>query len=100
LAGGKTYIVSGTQFNGFSQGAAYGDDFQDATNDPLVRIVNAATGHVFNCRTHSHSTMAVATGSEKVSTQFDVPAGAETGTSQLFAVANGIPSSPYWIKVR
>ena len=28
---GKTYTVSGTQFNGLSQGAAYGDDFQDAT---------------------------------------------------------------------
>ena len=100
LARGKTYTVSGTQFNGFSQGAAYGDDFQDATNYPLVRIVNAATGHVFYCRTHNHSTMAIATGSKKVSTQFDVPAGAETGTSQLFVIANGIPSSPYWIKVR
>jgi hypothetical protein len=96
---GKTYSVSGTQFNGFSQGSAYGDDFQNATNYPLVRIVNHASGHVFYCRTHNHSTMAVATGSKKVSTQFDVPAGAETGLSQLFVVANGIPSSPYWIKV-
>jgi hypothetical protein len=100
VARGKTYTVSGTQFNGLSQGAAYGDDFQDATNYPLVRIVNAATGHVFYCRTHNHSTMAIATGSKRVSTQFDVPAGAETGTSQLFVIANGIPSSPYWIKVR
>jgi len=92
--------VSGTPFNGLSQGAAYGDDFQDATNFPLVRIVNQATGHVFYCRTHNHSTMAVATGTRKVSTNFDVPAGAETGLSQLFVVANGIPSSPYSIKVR
>ena len=99
LARGKTYTVSGTQFNGFSQGSAYGDDFQNATNYPLVRIVNAATGHVFYCRTHNHSTMAIVTGSKKVSTQFDVPAATETGLSQLFVVANGIPSSPYWIKV-
>ena len=97
---GKTYTVSGTQLNGFSQGAAYGDDFQAATNFPLVRIVNQATGHVFYCRTHNHSTMAVATGSRKVSTQFDVPATAEKGVSQLFVVANGIPSSPFWIKVQ
>ncbi len=34
---GKTYAVKGTQFNGFSQGGAYGDDFQDATNWALVR---------------------------------------------------------------
>jgi hypothetical protein len=100
LTRGKTYTVAGTQFNGFSQGAAYGDDVQDATNYPLVRLVNAATGHVFYCRTHNHSTMAVATGTKKVSTSFDVPANAETGQSQLFVVANGIPSSPYWVKVR
>ena len=99
LARGKSYAVSGTQFNGFSQGASYGDDFQDATNYPLVRIVNQATGHVFYCRTHGHSTMAVATGSKKVSTHFDVPVNAETGLSQLFVVANGIPSSPLFVKV-
>lgn len=99
LARGKTYTVSGTQFNGLSQGSAYGDDFQNATNYPLIRIVNVATGHVFYCRTHNHSTMAIATGSKKVSTQFDVPVGTETGLSQLFVVANGIPSSPYWVKV-
>lgn len=96
---GKTYTAYGTQFNGLSQASAYGDDFQNATNYPLVRIVNASTGHVFYCRTHNHSTMAVATGSKTVSTHFDVPATAETGLSQLFVVANGIPSSPYWITV-
>jgi len=97
---GKMYTISGTQFNGLSQGAAYGDDFQAATNFPLVRIVNAATGHVFYCRTHNHSTMAVATDGQKVSTHFDVPPNAETGLSQLFVVANGIPSSPVWITVQ
>lgn len=33
---GDTYKVSGTQFNGLSQGAAVGDDAQSATNYPLV----------------------------------------------------------------
>ena len=51
-----------------SQGAAYGDDAQAATNYPLVRITNNATGHVFYARTHDHSTMGVATGSATVST--------------------------------
>ncbi len=96
---GNSYSISGTQFNGLSQASAYGDDFQDATNYPLVRIVNAATGHVFYCRTHGHSTMAVATGSKTVSTHFDVPANTDTGLSQLFVVANGIPSSPHWMTV-
>jgi hypothetical protein len=94
LTRGKSYILRGTQFNGFSQGAMYNDDFQDATNFPLVRIVNDATKHVFYCRTHDHSTMAVATGSKPVSTHFDVPGQMETGHSRLYVVANGIPSAP------
>ena len=97
---GITYTISGTQFNGLSQGATYGDDYQSATNYPLVRLVNRATGHVFYCRTHDHSTMAVATGNKRVSTQFDVPADAETGASQLFVVANGIPSAPVGVTVQ
>ena len=78
----------------------YNDDFQDATNYPLVRIVNLATKHVFYCRTHDHSTMAVATGSEPASTHFDVPAQIETGRSRLYVVANGIPSAPVAVTVR
>ena len=97
---GKSYVIHGTQFNGLSQGAMYNDDFQDATNYPLVRIVNLATRHVFYCRTHNHSTMAVATGSQPVSTHFDVPMGAETGRSRLYVVANGIPSAPVAVTVR
>ena len=97
---GKTYTVAGTQFNGLSQGGSYGDDFQDATNFPLVRLVNAATGHVVYCRTHNHSTMSVATGNKRVTTQFDIPANTDKGLSQLFVVANGIPSSPVWVKVQ
>jgi hypothetical protein len=58
-----------------------------------VRITNQVGGHVFYARTHNHSTMGVATGSAIVSTNFDVPARAETGTSSLEIVANGIPSA-------
>jgi hypothetical protein len=93
LTVGQTYSVSGTQFNGVTTGASYGDDFQDTTNYPLVRIVNTGTGHVFYARTHDHSTMAVQTGSTPVSTSFDVPV-METGACQLYVVANGIPSAP------
>ena len=93
LDAGTTYTISGTQFNGLSQGAAYGDDFQDATNYPLVKIVNTGTGHVFYAKTHNHSTMGLATGSTIVSTSFDVPSGIETGVSTLYVIANGIPSA-------
>jgi hypothetical protein len=96
---GSTYKISGKQFNGLSQAAAFGDEFQTATNYPLVRITNTGTGHVFYAKTHNHSTMAVATGSAIVSTNFDVPATMETGASTLEVVANGIPSAPVSITV-
>jgi hypothetical protein len=96
---GSTFKISGTQFNGLSQAAAFGDEFETATNYPLVRITNNSTGHVFYARTHGHSTMGVATGKTIVSTNFDVPAGMETGASSLEVVANGIPSNPVSITV-
>jgi hypothetical protein len=89
---GSTYQIAGTQFNGLSQANSFGDELETATNYPLVRITNNASGHVFYARTHDHSTMGVATGSKPVSTNFDVPAGMETGASSLVVVANGIPS--------
>ena len=97
---GDTYPISGTQFNGLNQGAAFGDEFDTHTNYPLVRITNTGTGHVFYCRTHDHSTMGVATGSKTVSTKFDVPSGMETGAGKLEVVANGIPSTSVGITVQ
>ena len=96
VAPGNTYSISGTLFNGFSEGAAYGDDAQMSTNYPLVRIRNHTTGHVFYTRTHNHSRMGVEpVGSgEIVTTQFDVPASVELGASDLVVVVNGIPSLP------
>ncbi len=93
LTHGQTYKVTGVGFNGMSQGAAYGDDAQSATNYPLVRITMTATGHVFYCRTAGHSSMAVAS-PDSVFTHFTVPTGIETGTGKLVVVANGIPSAP------
>ena len=99
VTAGGSYLISGHGFNGMSQGAAYGDDQQSATNYPLVRITNNATGHVFYSRTHDHSSMGVAFGG-LVSTHFDVPANQEPGPSQLVVVANGIPSAPIAVRVQ
>lgn len=96
---GGSYVISGHLFNGMSQGAAYGDDDQSATNYPIVRITNDATGHVFYSRTHDHSSMAVAFNG-LVTTHFDVPADQETGPSKLEVVANGIPSQPVDVDVQ
>jgi hypothetical protein len=96
---GVTYAISGTMFNGFSEGASYGDDSQSSTNYPLVRITNIATGHVFYARTHDHSRMGVETpgtvgATEIANTSFDAPAAMELGKSNLVVIVNGIPSLP------
>jgi hypothetical protein len=96
---GTTYQIFGKQFNGLSQAASFGDEYETATNYPLVRITNTATGHVFYAKTHDHSTMGVATGNTVVSTNFDVPADMDTGASTLEVVANGIPSKKVSITV-
>jgi len=96
---GGSYQIRGYLFNGVTQGAAYGDDAQAATNYPLVRITNLSTSHVFYSRTHDHSSMAVASHA-LVSTHFDVPAQQETGPSRLEVVANGIASRPVFVTVK
>ena len=95
---GRSYRISGHGFNGVSQGAAYGDDAQAATNYPLVRITNKATGHVFYARTHDHSSMAVAS-HERVYTYFDVSAATELGKAKLEVVVNGVASTSVPITV-
>ncbi|MGA2002998.1 MAG: hypothetical protein ABSG70_06445 [Terriglobales bacterium] len=97
---GSTYTISGTQFNGLSQAGSFGDEFQFATNYPLVQITNSSTKHVFYARTHGHSSMGVATGAATVSTNFDAPSTIETGASTLVVIANGIPSEPVSITVQ
>jgi hypothetical protein len=93
ISNATTYQIFGTQFNGLNQGTAFGNELQNATNYPLVRITNSATGHVFYAKTHDHSTMGVATGITTVFTNFDVPAKIEAGDSTIQVVANGIPSA-------
>jgi hypothetical protein len=89
---GASYILNGTQLNGLSQGASYGDDVQGATNYPLVSIVNSATAHVFYRRTSGFSTMSIASG-QAGSTNFQVAAGTPIGAGTLYVTANGIRSA-------
>lgn len=109
LIPGSTVSVSGTQFNGLSQAVGYGDDYEAATNYPLVRIRNLKSGRIRYCRTFNHSvttagvttpSMGVATGGTIVTTRVAVPGDLELGASELIVVANGIPSAPTGVEVR
>lgn len=95
---GGSYTLSGIRLNGMSQASMFGDEEQNATNYPLVRITNLKTKHVFYSRTHDHSSMAVASNAVS-STHFDVPYSQEPGRSQLEVVANGIASTPVIVNV-
>lgn len=96
--GGRFSGFSGKRFNGMSQAAAFGDEYQSATNYPLVRLT-FNNGLVFYCRTHDHSSMGVATGDLSVSTNFDCPPLPGGASGVLQVVANGIPSNPQGIFV-
>jgi hypothetical protein len=90
---GATGSLSGTQLAGLDQGAAYGDDAQDNTNYPLVRITNDKTGAVTYARTSHWSSVSIAPGASS-STDFTVSPSTPTGPSTLQVVANGIASAP------
>lgn len=96
IVAGGVYSIAGTLFNGFSEGAGYGDDAQSASNYPLVRITSTTTGHVYYARTFNHSRMGVEpTGSfAPITTHFEVPANFDNGPATLVVVANGIASAP------
>ncbi|MBV8531716.1 MAG: hypothetical protein JO104_10395, partial [Candidatus Eremiobacteraeota bacterium] len=90
VSAGQTYKITGTKFTGWGQAEAFGDEYQNSTSYPLVRITNNASGKVWYAHTHDHSTMGIATGRKTVSTMFDVPSGIASGASTLVVVANGI----------
>ena len=90
---GATYTLTGTQLNGLSAGASYGDDAEMDTNYPIIELKNG-TGQVYFARTFNWSSTGVATGNTPVSTDFSLPASMPYGTYSLTVVANGIASAP------
>ena len=93
---GTTVVLNGRNFIGASQNNFYGDDNQQATNYPIVRFTNVATGHVFYGRTHGHNTMAVGYHGPTY-THLDIPNNIELGTTSLQVITNGIASQNYTV---
>ncbi len=88
-----SFHLTGTLFNGISQGAAFGDESQDATDYPLVRLTDS-NGNVYYCRTYNWSSTGVQTGGAAVSTDFSLSSAVlpNPGAYSLAVVANGISS--------
>jgi hypothetical protein len=91
--GDGTYTLTGTQINGISEGASYGDDAEMSSNYPIVQITDSA-GNVLYARTYNWSSTGVATGSTPETTQFTLPSGV-VGSYSVTVIANGIASNPF-----
>ena len=87
------YTITGTKFNGISQGATYGDDWQMNSNYPLVRLKSGS--NVYYARTYNWNSTGVMRGNAPDTAKFTLPAGLPNGTYSLEVVANGIASNPY-----
>jgi len=87
------YKVRGKLFNGISEGAAYGDDWQMSTNYPIVRLTNGS--NVYYATTSNWNRIgAVQTDSLEDTAQFALPATLPSGTYSLVVIANGFASNP------
>ncbi len=93
-----SYHVTGTLFDGISEGAVYGDDWQMNTDYPIARLTNSA-GAVQYCRTFNWSSTSVMTGTNILSTEMTLPAGITNGTYPLVISANGISSDAFTFTV-
>jgi hypothetical protein len=89
----KSFGVSGKQLSGLTQGSQFGDEFENATNYPLVRIVNNSSHHVFYATTSDFSSTSIAPMAPS-NFNFTIGKDFEDGPSKMYVVANGIQSVP------
>lgn len=86
------YQLTGTRINGYSEGAAYGDDAQMSTNYPIVQLTNSL-GRVYYARTFNWQP-GLSLDDTPRTTSFTLPAGLPIDHYQLRVIANGIASTP------
>ena len=88
-----SYTITGKLFNGISEGAAYGDDWQMNTNFPIVRLTLGS--NVYYATTSNWSKQGVVmTGSLEDTATFTLPPGLPSGSYSLQLIVNGNPSTP------
>jgi hypothetical protein len=94
IAGGcPLYKITGKLFNGISEGASYGDDWQMETNYPIVRFTNGS--NMYYAKTTNWNRIgAVRTDSLKDTATFSLPPNLPGGTYSVVVVANGFASNP------
>lgn len=92
LTRNKNYTISGQQLSGLTQGQQWGDEWEAATNYPLVRIVNNATHHVSYASVFDISSTSIAPKAPST-LSFTLASNIEKGPSKLYVVATGLAST-------
>ncbi len=95
----QVYTLQGTLLTGVSNGCSYGDEYDPATNYPLVRLTNTATQQVYFARAFNPSTRKIQTGNSVQAVDFELGANLPDGPYQLRVVTNGIASDPANVQV-
>ena len=96
--GGGLFTLTGTQLNGQSAGASYGDDAQMDENYPILRFTNS-TGNVYYGRTTNWSTTGVATGSTVETVDFTLNPSMPAGNYSAIVSGAGISSLPVAVNI-
>jgi hypothetical protein len=92
-----SFMITGTLFNGISEGSAYGDDWQNATNYPIIRLTSGT--NVYYARSYNWNSTCVMTGNLPDTTYFTLQAGMPAGNYSLVVIANGIASDTIGITI-
>jgi hypothetical protein len=87
-----TFHLTGYNLNGFSQGAAFGDDAQMGTGFPIVQFRDTNNTHIDYARTFNWTLGGGAYGAGSV--DFTLPPGLIPQTYQVSVSANGVISDP------
>ncbi len=87
------FMITGTLFNGITEGACYGDDWQNSTNYPIVRFTSGS--NVYYAKTTNWNSTGVMRGASLDTAYFTLPVGIPNGSYTVEVVANGNPSAPF-----
>jgi hypothetical protein len=90
-AGVGEFTLTGTQLNGLTTGASFGDDANMASNYPIVALSDDA-GHLTYARSYNFDRMAPSPGVTS-SCRFTVPDALADGSYTLSVSANGVQSA-------
>ena len=87
-----SFFATGTLFNGISEGASYGDDWQMNTNYPIIRLRSGSD--VYYLRSYNWNSTGVQRWNLSDTAFFALPKGLPLSSFEIEVVANGNSSDP------